>query len=172
MKKEKIYQSIIKIVSSYSAKLAMMNENEFQITPPNGGWSLSEVYSHIFDSSLLSLIATEKCINGEGKFKNTTFLAKALLFFGSFPPNGRYKAPSKIAERVKKINITAAQQLIIDFELQLAKIFPKVASANPKVKIKHPKLGYLNAEQWLKFIEIHLGHHLKQLNRITKSLNN
>lgn len=172
MKKEKIYQSIIKIVGSYSAKLAMMNENEFQVTPPNGGWSLSEVYSHIFDSSLLSLMAIEKCINGEGKFKNTKFLAKVLLFFGCFPPSIRYKAPSKIAERVKKINIIAAQHLITDFELQLAKVFPKVVNANPKVKIKHPRLGYLNAEQWLKFIEVHLGHHLKQLNRITKNFNN
>jgi glycosyltransferase involved in cell wall biosynthesis len=29
--------------------------------------------------------------------------------------------------------------------------------------------GYLNAKQWLRFIEIHLNHHLKQLNRIENS---
>jgi len=53
--------------------------------------------------------------------------------------------------------------------LQLAQAYPKVKNANPKIKTKHPVIGYLNAKQWLRFIEIHLNHHLKQLKRIENS---
>jgi hypothetical protein len=77
--------------------------------------------------------------------------------------------PKRLADRVKKINLMAAQQFITDFELQLIKLQATVDQANPKIKVKHPRLGYLNAKQWLRFIEIHLNHHLKQLARIENS---
>ena len=166
----KVYQSITKIVAAYKAKLNDSSEGDFTTTPPIGGWSYSEVYSHIFDSSLLSLIALNNCIKGSGEVKPTHFTVKMILFFGSFPPNKKYPVPKRLAERVKKINLMAAHQFITDFELQLVKILPQIENANPKIKTKHPRLGYLNAKQWLKFIEIHLNHHLKQLNRIENSL--
>lgn len=170
MNTNKVYQTITKIVAGYKAKLATKSEEEFSLTPPIGGWSYSEVYSHIFDASLLSLIALNNCIKGEGENKPTHFVVKIILFFGSFPPNKKYKVPTRLMERVKKINLMAAQQFITDFELQMVKILPQIDSANPKIKTKHPRLGYLNAKQWLRFIEIHLDHHLKQLNRIENSL--
>lgn len=170
MKSPKIYKSITKIVDAYKLKLAIKDEAIFTLTPPIGGWSYSEVYSHIFDASLLSLIALNNCINGEGVEKPTHFAVKLILFFGSFPPAKKYKVPKALASRVKKINLMAAQQFITDFELQLLKVMPQIASADPKIKTKHPRLGYLNAQQWLRFIEIHLNHHLKQLVRIEHSL--
>lgn len=166
MNTEKTYQSIIQIVSSYNAQLAIVDEHIFQAKPPIGGWSLSEVYSHIFDSSLLSLRAIEKCTQGLGEEKKTLFVAKLLLLIGRLP---LAKAPSKIADRVKKITPTAAKQLIADFELQLSKNYTSISKAEATHKIKHPRLGYLNDKQWLRFIEIHLNHHLKQLQRINKS---
>lgn len=166
MNTAKTYQSILKMVSSYSAQLAMLNEENFQLTPPIGGWSYSEVYSHIFDSSLLTLMAIEKCVNGEGENQPTSFAAKVVLLFGFLP---KVKVPAKLADRVKKIDVQAAQQLITEFELQLAKVYPQIAQGKPNVKVKHPKLGYLNATQWLRFVEIHFNHHIKQLNRIHKS---
>ena len=166
---EKIYQSTLKTAEAYRKKLESFNLANFHLEPPIGGWSYSEVYSHIFDSSLLSLMALNNCINGEGKAKPTAFIVKLILFFGSLPPGKKYKAPSKIAARVKKINAAAAQQFITDFELQLAQLYPRMQNADPKMKTKHPVIGYLNAKQWLRFIEIHLKHHYKQLLRIENS---
>ena len=170
MNTNKVYQSITKIVEVYKTKLANQSEEVFTLTPPIKGWSYSEVYSHIFDASLLSLIALNSCIKEEGENKPTHFAVKVILFFGSFPPNKKYKVPSRLIDRVKKINLMAAQQLITDFEIQIARVFPQIETANTKIKTKHPRLGYLNAKQWLRFIEIHLNHHLKQLNRIENSL--
>lgn len=165
----KVYQSITQLVAAYKAKLTNMDEEDFTRIPPIGGWSYSEVYSHIFDSSLLSLLALNNCAKGEGEIKPTHFVVKMILLFGSLPLGKRYKVPKRLAERVKKINLMAAEQFIVDFELQLAKIYPLTEKADPKIKSKHPRLGYLNAKQWLKFIEIHLNHHLNQLGRIEKS---
>lgn len=169
MKVEKVYHSVLNIAENYRQTLDQLSAVNFQTEPPIGGWSYSEVYSHIFDSSLLSLMALSNCIQGDGKPKPTAFIVKMILFFGSLPPGRKYKAPPKIAVRVKKISIAAAQQFITDFELQLMQMYPKIKDADPKIKVKHPVLGYLNATQWLRFIEIHLKHHLKQLKRIENS---
>ncbi len=169
MSNAKVSQSILKIVAAYEAHLTSKTEEDFQRIPPIGGWSYSEVYSHIFDASLLSLMAIQNCINGEGKTEATPLGTKAVLFFGMLPPGKRYKVPTRLVERVKKINKMAAQQYIIDFELQLGKIYPHISGTNQNIKAKHPRLGYLNATQWLRFIEIHLNHHFKQLRRIENS---
>ena len=164
----KVLNAIGKIVDAYEAKLASVDAEEFTQTPSIGGWSYSEVYSHIFDSSLLSLQAVQKCLNGDGLAEKTHFGAKAILFFGMLPPGKRYKVPKRLAERVKKIDFATAEKFIYDFGHQLAKITEQLKHANPDVKVAHPRLGFLNAKQWLRFIEIHLNHHLKQLSRIEK----
>ena len=167
MNTNKVLQSVAKIVDAYKVKLFSVADKEFMLTPPLGGWSYSEVYRHIFDASLLSLLAVQKCLNGEGLIEKTHFGAKAILFFGMLPPGKRYKVPKRLMDRVKKINRNAAQQFIADFELQLDKAVSQIEKANPTLKVPHPRLGFLNAKQWLRFIEIHLNHHLKQLGRIT-----
>jgi hypothetical protein len=169
MSVNKSYNTIIKTVQAYEQLLHQLGPDRFEATPPIGGWSYSEVYCHIFDSSLLSVMALDNCIRGNGELKPTALMVKVILFFGMLPPGKKYKAPPKMASRVKKIGLTAAQQFITDFELQLAQVYPKIKSANLKIKTKHPVLGYLNAAQWLSFIEIHLKHHLKQLKRIQNS---
>lgn len=169
MSTKKVYQSIKNIVQEYEHKLSEQSESRFQETPPINGWSYSEVYSHIFDASLLSLIALQNCIDGKGEQKPTHWAVKLVLFFGKFPPGKKYKVPKRLEGRVRKIDLTTAGQFISDFEAQLEKVYPQMGKANPKVKTAHPRLGYLNGEQWLRFIEIHLKHHLAQLKRIELS---
>lgn len=164
----KINRSILSKVDVYATKLADKSENEFQLTPPMGGWSHSEVFSHIFDSSLLSLRAIQKCAAGEGEPQLTKFSTKLVLFLGMLPPGKRYKVPKRLADRVKKIDVITAKKLIDDFRLQLQSSIYLVENGDQSSKIEHPRLGYLNAKQWLRFIEIHLNHHLKQLSRIEK----
>jgi len=165
----KIKASIHKIVDAYKSKLSHYSEDIFQTTPPIAGWSYSEVYSHIFDSSLLSLIALERAANGKGENKPTLFIVKLILLLGTLPPSKKYKVPKRLAERVKKISKTEALDFILEFEKGLDDNYPVIAHAKANCKTKHPRLGYLNARQWLRFIEIHLKHHLKQLERIEKS---
>lgn len=164
-----VFSSIKKICSTYTDKLAAIPDDRFQITPPIGGWSYSEVYDHIFDASLLSLIPMEEAIKGNGERKKTVFVVKLILFFGMFPPAKKFKVPKRLESRVKKINKAAATAWIAKFLQQLDSDYATIENAAPDIKTLHPRLGYLNANQWLRVIEIHLNHHLKQLKRIENS---
>lgn len=169
MSNSSVLSSLKKISAAYKAVLQRIPEGQFQTTPPIGGWSYSEVYSHIFDASILSLEEVKNCVRGEGKIKSTAFVVKVILFFGSFPPAARYKVPKILLDREKKIDKAAAAAFIEKFTKLLDSTYPGINTADPALKTRHPRLGYLNAEQWFRFTEIHLKHHLKQLKRIEKS---
>jgi len=168
---EKQYKSMLRVVSKYEELLGSVSEEEFIKSPPDGGWSYSETYSHIFQSNLLSLHATEKCIVGTGVMstKRIHWMAWLILFFGTFPPI-KFKAPAKIAAMVVKIGREDAQNLIAKFKIRLGEIKSKIHKANTYQKTKHPRLGLLNAKQWFRFIEVHTVHHTRQLKRIEKML--
>jgi len=163
-----VISSLKNISSRYRDMLNSIAEEDFQLTPPIGGWSYSEVYSHIFDASLLAMQPMEDCITGTGQERKTAFAVKVILFIGSLPP-GKFKVPEKLVSRVKKISKAEAEAFINEFLLRLQKDEAHIGNASDLIKNKHPRLGYLNAVQWLRFIEIHLKHHLKQLKRIEKS---
>ncbi|WP_316832350.1 DinB family protein [Pedobacter aquatilis] len=169
MNTSKVKRSIHQIVDAYKAKLSSYADDVFQLVPPIQGWSYSEVYSHIFDSSLLSLIALENAAKDKGENQPTHFAVKLILFFGALPPAQKYKVPKRLASRVKKISKTDAMDFILEFEEALEEAYPLIKDAKVTSKTKHPRLGYLNAKQWLRFIEVHLKHHIKQLVRIEKS---
>lgn len=171
MRLEQQYKSILSAVSKYETLLAAVSEEEFVRSPADGVWSYSEIFSHIFQSNLVSLQAVDKCIRGTGIFsaKRIHWLAGLILFVGRFPP-GKLKAPVKIAAMVNKISREDARNSIIKFKMRLDEIKPQIKKADSYQKAKHPRLGLLNAKQWFRFIEIHTIHHTRQLKRITTQL--
>lgn len=164
-----VFASLKNISAAYTMRLDQISDQDFQTTPPIGGWSYSEVYSHIFDASLLSLQAMENCMNGKGEKKPTAFLVKLILWYGGFPPQQKYKVPKVLEARVRKISTAEARLMINDFLQQLQVLYPSLATSDQQLKRPHPRLGYLNTSGWLRFIEIHLKHHLQQIKRIEKS---
>ena len=166
---ESDYKWIQKIVQKYRLKLEYIDESVWQAMPPIQGWSYSEVYFHIFDASILSLKQLTDSAEGKGKLKPTAFPVRFILFLGMLPPGKKFIAPKTLTERLKKVSKEEILILMDDFLNQLKVAFPKVQLADLSIKTPHPKMGYLNAAHWLRFIAIHLNHHLKQLNRIAKS---
>lgn len=164
-----VFASLKNISAAYRQKLKQFPEEQFQTTPPIDGWSYSEVYCHIFDFSLLTLKEVKKCIDGQGEDKPTAFIVKVILFLGSLPPSSKYKVPKKLASRTKKITKAEASVFIDQFLEELEFVYHEIHLASPSVKTPHPRLGYLNAKQWFRFMEIHLKHHFEQLKRIEKS---
>jgi hypothetical protein len=161
-------QAIEAAVKEYRDRLDAIPDNLFNITPPGGGWSYGEVYSHILQANLGSVIAVEKCGNGTGKadHKRLSLLAWLILLSGRFP--GKVKAPEKVAAMTTNMSKEEARNMLVKFKRRFDQVTPSVKGASKHCKIKHPRLGMLNAEQWLRFIDIHTRHHLKQLNRIDK----
>lgn len=168
---ERNYRSLINAVAFYENLLNEVSEDVFIKNPPDGSWSYSETFSHIFTSGLLSLSAVQSCLDGKAieNKKPIFWTARMILFFGSFPP-GKIKAPKRIAALVKKISKKEAEELLLKFKAKLNEIQEQIHLADSKQKVEHPRLGFLNAKQWIRFIEIHTIHHTKQLNRIKRSL--
>jgi hypothetical protein len=153
----------------YRALLDEIPDAQFDASPAGGGWSYAEVYSHILQATLGSSIAAEKCAQATCKptLKKTSLLGKLVLLFGRFPPV-RVKTPKVLAQLmpVKKITKEEARNMLIKCRQRVDTIMPLVYKAPENCRISHPRFGMLNARQWLKFIRIHLKHHLKQIQRI------
>lgn len=164
-----VYLSLKSLTEKYRERLEHYQDAQFCQTPPQGGWSYSEVYSHIFTLSAGALQETENCILGKGKAHGSLLVARLILFFGSFPPGFKYKVPKRLEAAAQKVSRETAAALIRKFLELLETVYPQLEGADPAVRTAHPRLGYLNARQWFRFTEIHLKHHLKQLDRLEKS---
>jgi len=151
-----IYRSILDTVSAYEKLLGTVSEEAFINTPREGGWSYAEVYAHIFSSNMACFQAIEKCIQGNAieSADGLSLPVKLIFFFGRFPP-GKFKVPDRLKDQVRKISRSEAHDLIRRFTDELSQITSKVDAANPNQKMKHPRLGLLNAVKWYAFIDIH-----------------
>lgn len=168
MNPAKEQKAISNALDEYRAQLDTIPDEVFTETPPGGGWSYAEVYSHIMQATLSSSIAMERCINNTCKpEKGMTALGYLMMWTDMYPPV-RIKVPQKVAAKMpaQKMDKEEAKNLIIKCRKRIDELAPKVKDASPAIKHKHPLLGGLNAWRWLKFIRMHLVHHLQQLKRI------
>jgi hypothetical protein len=155
----------------YRDRLDTIPDDLFNVTPPGGGWSYAEVYSHILQADLGSTIALEKCTlsNCRPTSKGRSLIGVFVLTFGRFPPV-RLKVPEAIAAVIPAKNISKeeARNLLIKCRRRINDITPLIHDSLPHCRIRHVRLGMLNARQWFQFILIHSKHHLKQLDWIKK----
>ncbi|HYH57573.1 MAG TPA: DinB family protein [Anseongella sp.] len=172
MKTEEHIRRLRDAIDIYEKAMARYSEPLFRHTPAQGVWSLSEMYSHIMITDILGLSSAGKCIRGEGRNRphSPYLLGRLLLLSGRFPPFIRFNVPRQLESTVKKISLEEAAALIAKVRVKLQHVSQHIAAASPGQKIKHPVLGYLNAAEWVRFVQIHTEHHLGQLNRIEKLL--
>jgi hypothetical protein len=156
-------------LDEYRAQLDTIPDEQFTETPPGGGWSYAEVYSHILSATLGSSIALERCThdNCPPTKQGLTILGRLMMFTGRFPPV-KVKVPDAIAAKmpVNKISKEEAKNLLIKCRRRIDDTAPLIMDSSPNSRYKHARLGMLNARQWFKFIRVHAQHHLKQLDRI------
>jgi hypothetical protein len=165
-------KSIEAALDIYRAKLDEIPDEFFTVTPPSGGWSYAEVYSHILKATLGSSIVLEKCANNKTPVDSggPTFLGRLMMLTGQFPPV-KIKVPQSVLNKlpVDKISKEDAKNLLIKCRKRIETVAPLIENSLLNSRAQHPRLGMLNAKQWFKFIRIHAFHHLKQLERIKKS---
>lgn len=173
MKVTKERLAIEDALDKYRAQLDLISDEQFTETPPGGGWSYAEVYSHILQATLGSTIALERCTHDNCKptSKKLNVLGNMVMLLGRFPV--KVKVPPKTDDKMPALKISKeeAKNLLVKCRKRIEVTSPLIEDSLPGSRHKHPRLGMLNAKQWFKFIRIHLVHHLKQLNRIEKKMN-
>lgn len=162
---------VLKSLKFYNEFLKTVNDETFLKSPTQGGWSFAEVYAHILSANFLSVVAIEKCLNktADIKTRKPDWRVRLILFFGRFPPV-KYKVPPVLEASIKKISKEEASNDLIRLIKKIEDIDKGFAKFNADYKVKHPRLGYLDAKSWLRFIYVHSKHHQKQLKRIERML--
>lgn len=172
MSLERSLRGIDKCLMSYGQWLEEVSDEEFLRTPAEGVWSYAEVYAHIFRSNMMCFSIIDRCAKGEGiEYPKPLKLPyRIVLFFRSFPPNMRFRVPEKLTYMVEKISRDEARQLVQDFRHGLKASAELAKKASPTQRLKHPRMGMMNAREWIAFIDTHTRHHLRQLRRIRKMM--
>jgi hypothetical protein len=165
------FKGLIGAIEEYRDRLKRYSEEQFQQKPLNGGWSAAQVYSHIITADRLSTKGIAKALQGNisETDQRIKLISWWLLFIGKIPKG--IKAPKALEERTstfadKEQAEIQIQQLLEDLE----KVKAQKHQLSRTRKFKHPFLGLLNSFEWLRFMEIHSKHHLKQLDRIERMI--
>ena len=161
------FNRLIEAITRYSYKLNNYTEESFQLKKHTDVWSPAEVYAHITTANRLTVKGMKKASNADATEDNSslTWAARVIFLTGKFPA-GR-KAPDVIVKRTPELkSIADAKNALDELESELNEVWDMRHSWSKTQKLKHPALGMLNNEQWIKFMLIHSKHHLKQLDRI------
>lgn len=157
-------------LAEWRRRLAQFSDQTFNAAPA-GEWTAARIFDHIAAVQAKCIANSEACARGEGERKLLAIGPAIFSMMGSFPP---------IRIRVKKIppgleNIyqpravtreEAARTLdAMQKEMHRA---AKTLPAGSRSRVKHWAGGWFNAEQWFHSAEMHLRHHLRQLDRLEK----
>lgn len=160
-------------LDEYRRQLDSIPDNQFDVTPPKGGWSFAEVYSHIMQATIGGSIMLERCTHKTTKpvKGGVNWIGKYVLFTGLFPPV-KTALPDGLAAKMapKKIDKEEAKNLVVKCRQRMESMATLISETPSTRRAQHPRMGMLNANQWFKFIRIHLQHHIRQLERVRKQL--
>ena len=156
----------------WRASLERAAEDTFARAPGRGGWSLGQLCDHVATVGHAMLDQVERCGSGGGEDKGFSLLPALVSALGSLPPV-RLKVPPMPAEYT---HIGAPRALTRDAALAaLAALAERTRGladtaerASPRQRTRHPIGGWLNARHWYQAHEIHLRHHLAQLDRLLR----
>jgi hypothetical protein len=139
---------------------------------PEGGWCAAEIYDHIGKITLrYAAPRIERCLGGGAPGARRTLggwlLRHASWIAGSF--RLRQSFPPELQVRV--LARAEARALLAELRMWSELTATRVATADPRVRVRHVRLGALNANEWFAFTELHARHHLKgQLRRLLDRL--
>ncbi|MGV2962409.1 DinB family protein [Paenibacillus sp. AGC30] len=138
-------------------------------------WSIGQMYVHLIQSALfLHLHNIEQCLSSGDSTLNSgeekTELGRQVFELGQFPP-----VPIKVpaSPQYTPQPPESMESLIDGLRMVVERMRSTAAvlhQASVNNKIRHPRLGALNAQEWFLLIEMHYRHHFLQLDRLISNL--
>src|ERR1700761_850605 len=103
------------LLDYYREQLDIIPDELFDKTPPKGGWSFAEVYSHVLQAARMSLVNADRCMNNtcEPTKKGLSIPGRVVMTLGRMP--FRVKQPKVLAQKMPALKITKedARNLLI-----------------------------------------------------------
>lgn len=162
-------------VERYVLELQNLSMEQLLAAPSEDEWSIGQMYIHLIQSAqFVHLRNVDQCLAGSDGVSGTTVekteSGKAAFELGSFPPI-RIKVPASPQYTPQQPD--GKDQLIEGLRgvVERMKRTERTLSQTPaSSKIVHPGFGALNATEWFLLVEMHYRHHLLQLERLLKFL--
>lgn len=158
------------IVSQYDA----YTTDQLTFKPELGHWNLLQVLDHIVTSEKMSAIYIKRQLNGKkyppppgmkSRFRYNLLKVALKLPF-------RYKAPSIVDSTGKTPDLHILQESWNTIRGEIRTIIETTDEELLDLGVyEHPRAGLLNMEQALDFLDMHIRHHEKQMERITRHEN-
>jgi len=147
------------------------NTDQLQFRPEADSWNMLQVLRHIVTAESLSLAYINRKVSKADKLPEVDFMTKirALLLKIALALPIKFKAPkiAEVKEEFPFYESTAEEWDKVRYELgELLKNADEEIFS--KTIYKHPRAGYFTLKQTLDFMEDHIDHHLKQVDRIMK----
>lgn len=160
------------VARKWTGALEKYSREEMLRKPSPEAWSIGQVYGHLLETTSAIAnaaipLALDDCARNSDR--KVRWFGKPILWFG-FPPL-RFRAPKVLTQQPAVPEDIA--QLRRDFEAlvtQLEELSKRTEAARCSGRTKHPRLGYLDAKEWLRFVEVHWAHHLRQKRRLDRFL--
>lgn len=174
MNNEQTLKNFEEILAFWEQELEKYSLEELLKKPGDDIWSMGQLYNHLTSSGVnYHLKQLEQCISSdENAKKNKNF--KSFITYnvlGKFPPI-KVKVPPSDAYTPKqpksKEAVSEGLELI---KQKMRETLPLLKNPKFNGKTAHPVLGFLNAAQWFKLVEMHFKHHLMQKKTLDAFIN-
>ncbi|HEY2495116.1 MAG TPA: DinB family protein [Paenibacillus sp.] len=170
-------QRFEEIANHYLHELENLSMEQLKRQPSEDEWSLGQMYQHLINSALyMQLRNINNCMTqSEDSIAppvEKTREGVAIFDQGSFPPI-RIQVPASPQYTPEQPD--SKEQLIQGLNTvinRMKEIEPMLEKAPMQNTVSHPRFGALHAKEWFLFIEMHYRHHLLQMERLKKVLEN
>ena len=165
MNNEQTLKNFQEVAALWEQELDKYSLEELQKKPSADSWSIGQVYNHLTSSGLnFHLKQIETCLSSnENAKKNKNF--KSFITYnvlGKLPPVKVKVPPSDVYTPKQPKSKQEVMDGLKQIQQKMQALLPLLKHPEFKGKTAHPALGFLNAEQWYKLVEMHFKHHLMQ----------
>lgn len=174
MNNEHTLKKFEEIAAIWEQEIAHYSLEELLKKPSEDAWSMGQLYNHLVTSGLnFHLKQVETCItSNENAKKNKNF--KSFITYnilGKLPPVKVKVPPSDAYTPKQPKNKQEILDGLVQIQQKMKETLPLLKNAKFRGKTAHPALGFLNAAQWYKLVEMHFNHHLMQKKNLDAFLN-
>ena len=154
-------------------QLLSLSEEQYTKKPTAGSWSAIEAANHVYLSEKLSLAYLKKKLAYPETippfhFKSWGGVMLIKIVFGT---GYKWNAPEMIDMRHQQ-PVLSPEELKVKWPLQRQEMISFIeshhASFGSHLVYRHPYAGRMTMHQMLIFLNEHLGHHMKQIDRILR----
>ena len=133
--------------------------------PSANVWSVGQVCMHLINDTNWFIEQIKICISDNTNANEIMSPFAQAMFLNNAFPDERLtnSANANIPQPISKEILL---QRFINLKKDMNDAAAQIANSTSTGKTKHPGLHYFNANEWLRFSEMHLRHHLKQKERI------